>query len=96
MIRKVLAALCLAVLLAGSSVAAEMPEPTPEPSDSAVVFDVLLIRPLSLASLAVGSGIFIVGLPFTVPTGSLGVSAKRLIGDPFWHTFMRPIGETLD
>ncbi len=64
-----------------------------EPSSAAIIFDVLLARPLGLASFALGTGIFVAGLPFTITTGSLGVSAKKLIGEPLAYTFGRPIGQ---
>ena len=64
-----------------------------EPSGEAIVFDVVLARPLGLVTLVAGTAIFIVGLPFTLPTGSVGVSAKKLIADPFRFTFTRPVGE---
>ncbi len=64
-----------------------------EPSSSAIVFDVLITRPLGLVATAVGAGVFIAGLPFTIPTRSVAVAADKLIVDPLRFTFRRPVGE---
>lgn len=62
-------------------------------SDGSVLADALFVRPVGLAAVVVGTAVFIVGLPFTIPTGSVGVAARALISDPFNYTFCRPIGE---
>lgn len=93
--KKVAAALFLAVFLAVStaSQASMEPQTRREPSGEAIVFDIILGRPLGLVTIVAGTAIFIVGLPFTIPTGSVGTSAKKLIADPFRFTFIRPVGE---
>lgn len=55
--------------------------------------DILLVRPVSLAATVVGTAIFIVSLPFSIPSQSVGVTARTLVGEPFNYTFTRPIGE---
>lgn len=60
--------------------------------DMAVVTDVLLVRPLGLAAVVIGTAVFIVALPFSIPSGSVGPTARVLIVEPFNHTFLRPIG----
>lgn len=40
----------------------------------------------------VGSAVFIVALPFSIPSGSVGLTAHVLIVEPFNYTFLRPIG----
>ncbi|MBI5588723.1 MAG: hypothetical protein HY889_10220 [Deltaproteobacteria bacterium] len=89
--KKIAAILFIAVFLQVSTIYAAME--AREPSGEAIVFDVVLARPLGLATLVGGTAIFIAGLPFTLPTGSVGVSAKKLIADPFRFTFIRPVGE---
>lgn len=64
----------------------------PGPSSSAIVFDVLFARPLGIVATAVGTAVFIVGLPFTIPARSVGVAAEKLIADPLKYTFTRPVG----
>lgn len=60
--------------------------------DAAVVADILLVRPVGLAAVVVGTAVFIVALPFSIPSGSVGYTAQVLIVEPFKYTFMRPIG----
>lgn len=55
--------------------------------------DILLVRPVSLAATVVGTAVFIVSLPFSIPSQSVGSTAKTLVAEPFNYTFTRPIGE---
>lgn len=54
--------------------------------------DILLVRPVSLAATVVGTAVFIVSLPFSIPSKSVGATAQTLIVEPFNYTFTRPIG----
>jgi hypothetical protein len=63
-----------------------------KPSSTAVVYDVLFMRPLGVVATALGATLFIVGLPFTIPSRSVGVAAEKLVAAPFNFTFCRPIG----
>ena len=63
-----------------------------EPSTAAVAGDALIARPLGLATTIVGTGLFIVTLPFTAPSRSVDTAAYELIGRPGGWTFDRPIG----
>lgn len=64
-----------------------------EPTGSAMFFDIVFTRPLGLLAIALGTAVFVVGLPFTIPTGSVGDAADKLIADPLGYTFKRPVGE---
>lgn len=64
-----------------------------EPSAEEIILDTVLIRPLGIVSIVVGIGGFAISLPFTIPTNTVGSTAKRLIEEPFLFTFKRPIGE---
>ncbi|HUH67223.1 MAG TPA: hypothetical protein VLZ07_12390, partial [Syntrophales bacterium] len=54
--------------------------------------DILLVRPVSFAATIVGTAVFIVSLPFSIPSKSVGTTAKTLVADPFNFTFTRPVG----
>jgi len=54
--------------------------------------DILLVRPVSLAATVVGTAVFIVSLPFSIPSKSVGATAQTLVVEPFNYTFTRPIG----
>ncbi|MBI5469072.1 MAG: hypothetical protein HY891_08070 [Deltaproteobacteria bacterium] len=89
--KKIAAVFFLAVFLAVST--ASPAAQKQKPSGEAIVFDLVLGRPLGLVTIVAGTAIFIVGLPFTLPTGSVCVAAEKLIADPFRFTFIRPVGE---
>jgi hypothetical protein len=58
-----------------------------------VVADVLFVRPVSLAAAVVGTAMFFVALPFSIPSGSVEKSGKLLVSEPFEYTFARPLGD---
>ncbi len=55
--------------------------------------DILLVRPMSLAATVVGTAVFVVSLPFSIPSQSVGPTARALVAEPFNFTFTRPIGD---
>ncbi len=54
--------------------------------------DVLLVRPISLAAIVIGTAVFVVSLPFSIPSRSVEPVAQKLVAEPFKFTFTRPIG----
>jgi hypothetical protein len=68
-------------------------KPSPDPPSSTVMaFDAVIGRPLGLASTIVGTGVFVVTLPFTLPSETSEEAAWGLAGQPTGWTFMRPLG----
>ena len=67
------------------------PNPNP-PSSSAMAFDGVIGRPLGLATTIVGTAVFLVTLPVSIPSESTGEAAWGLVGRPAGWTFMRPLG----
>jgi hypothetical protein len=55
--------------------------------------DIIVVRPVSLVATVVGTAVFIVSLPFSIPSQSVGSTARTLVVEPFNYTFTRPIGE---
>ena len=97
LIRLLGVALTLAVLhlpgvarAAGASAEAELDPPQGSRQD--MIGDLILQRPFGLANTAVGIGVWIVSLPFTVFSGSTGDAGVKLIAEPGAHTFTRPFG----
>lgn len=67
-----------------------------EPSGGEMVADAAVARPMTLWASAIGAVGWVVTLPFTLPSGSAGDTAKAWVGDPLKYTFCRPIGEMDD
>ena len=55
--------------------------------------DVLIVRPVALVGTLLGTALFVVALPFSIPSGSVKMTANKLIVAPFKYTFTRPLGE---
>ena len=62
-------------------------------SSDAMVIDALIIRPVMLVTTVVGVAAFVVSLPFTVPSDSVGKAGEVLVKEPAAYTFTRPLGE---
>ena len=84
--------LIIILLIFGSSLSAKE-----IPSSGEMMFDMFPIRPLGLVSLAVGTGFFVISLPFGLlsarPEQTIEQSARRLVIYPLKFTFQRPVGE---
>jgi hypothetical protein len=67
--------------------------PNPDPPSSAVMaFDGIIGRPLGLATTIVGTGVFLVTLPFNRTYESTAEAGWGLVGRPGGWTFVRPMG----
>jgi hypothetical protein len=64
-----------------------------EPSAGAMIADTFFARPLGLASTIVGSGVFIVSIPFSALGENASTAFQKLVKDPFVFTFSRPLGD---
>nr|MBC8359898.1 hypothetical protein [Candidatus Desulfatibia profunda] len=76
-----------------TAVAADSQPSHGDVSAGAMTVDLLLIRPVGIVSLVLGSAVFIVALPFSALGGNTGKAAKKLIAEPAKFTFNRPLGE---
>ena len=56
-------------------------------------YDLLIMRPLGLASLAAGAGIFALVGPLATPFGDVGTAWELLVEEPFEFTFRRSLGD---
>ena len=64
----------------------------PQGSRQDMMGDLVLQRPFGLANTLVGIGTWVVALPFTIFSGSVGDSGQKLVVEPAAHTFIRPLG----
>ncbi|RMF89794.1 MAG: hypothetical protein D6736_07780 [Nitrospinota bacterium] len=62
-------------------------------SGEAMIADALLLRPLGLVATLLGVAVFIVSLPFSLPTQSAVEAAQKLVLEPAKYTFARPLGQ---
>jgi hypothetical protein len=62
-------------------------------SAEAIIADGLLLRPAGVVATIVGTLVFVVVLPFSIPTKSVDKAAQKLIVDPAKYTFVRPLGQ---
>lgn len=86
----------LACLLALAVFSTSIHAQTPAPSGSDMFVDLVVTRPLGLLGIVAGSAAFVIALPFTIPSGSVGRSAEELVNKPVRYTFKRPLGEFPD
>jgi len=58
-----------------------------------MMWDLVAVRPFSIAASLVGSAFFIVSYPFSALGGNADIAAEKLVNEPFRYTFKRPLGE---
>ena len=58
-----------------------------------MVVDLVVVRPLGIVATVIGTAGFVLALPFTVPSGSTGDTAREWVVAPFEYTFNRPLGD---
>lgn len=88
--------LLLATLIAGTAHAqSTLSEVDDSPSAGAMAFDLLFIRPLGLVSTVLGTGVFILQLPFNFgPENDKNQAFETLVVEPARYTFVRQLGDT--
>jgi hypothetical protein len=86
--KKIMIALMVCFLLLNSTAAF-----ADETDDIMVVGDLVFARPLGIIATAIGSAVFFVALPFTIPSGSVQQTGDVMVGEPFNFTFRRPLGD---
>jgi len=64
------------------------------PGYGAVIADTLLVRPITFVAMVVGSAVWVVTLPITLPTGTAVEAGATLVADPALTTFARCLGCT--
>ena len=53
------------------------------------MIDLLVARPIGVVAGIVGTGVFIISLPFTIPTRSVDKAAQMFVVKPFKFSFVR-------
>ncbi|MGQ9426903.1 hypothetical protein ACXYTJ_13830 [Gilvimarinus sp. F26214L] len=65
-----------------------------DPSALAMTADLVLVRPVMFTITAIGSAVWLVGLPFSAAGGNIKSSAETLVVGPAKNTFVRCLGCT--
>ena len=68
-------------------------EQTQTDKSGRMLADTFLVRPVTLAGTIIGAATFVVSLPFTIFSGSVGEAGKQLVVKPAAYTFTTPLGE---
>lgn len=89
-LKRFLTVVTMSASLAGPGYAAD---PGPDPGGDIAVLDLLVARPIGLLSVVGGAAVFVVALPFTIPSGSVDAAANELVRKPIDYTFKRPLGQ---
>jgi len=55
--------------------------------------DLFIVRPVALAGTVLGTAVFLVALPFTLPSRNVEDTANAFVARPFEYTFNRPLGD---
>lgn len=95
LLKKMIASLYLAMFLALSlpGVALANEQGTETGDDVAIVFDLIILRPVGLVATVAGAVIFIGSLPISLSTWSVGKAFRALVQRPAVYTFVRTLGE---
>ena len=68
--------------------------PDEEPSSTVVFMDALVAKPLGTVATVGGTGLFLITLPWTIPSKSTDEAARGLIVRPGGYSFVRPVGRS--
>lgn len=89
---KILAtAFCLAILFSSIAFAEEMERE--QPSTGMKVFDLLVVRPLSIVGSSLSTAFYLATVPITFPSGVSESAARILVEAPWRYTGMRYLGD---
>jgi hypothetical protein len=64
-----------------------------KPTGTEIMFDLVLMRPLGMVGLTLGTTLFVASLPFLLVTKSAENAADALVDEPFKFTFVRGMGQ---
>ncbi|MCB1874719.1 MAG: hypothetical protein KDH88_01960 [Chromatiales bacterium] len=85
-------AVVLVMASSGSAMAGEGATYHGKPSAEAMVFDTVVVRPLMLVGTAVGAVLYGISFPFSAAGGNTQEAQRRLVEEPAYQVFGRPLG----
>ena len=87
-IREIFVILLAVLFLSGALCPAVWAQDNPI-TDEYNMLDLFVARPIGVAAGIVGTALFVVSLPFTLPTGSVDRAKEMFISKPFSFSFKR-------
>lgn len=85
--------LAILTLPLGTAALADEYFETEDISGGAMIYDLVIVRPISAAATLVSTTAYILSLPFSALGGNVDEAAEKLVKEPFEWTFQRPLGE---
>ena len=73
--------------------AVEPAQPNKDISAGAMAADILLLRPLGIATTVAGTILYMVSIPFSAPAGNHLQVREKLVQEPARYTFQRQLGD---
>ena len=86
----------IAALIAGPFAAPALAQEyfeTKEPSGGAMMYDLVVLRPVGAVATVIGSAVWLISLPFSASGDNTDTATKKLVKEPATFTFKRPLGE---
>ena len=90
--KNIMILLCIVSLVVMPLGASALASPVTPISDGTMVADIFVVRPLQLAALIVGTGVFLVSLPFSALGNNVDQSYEMMMREPARLLFKRPLG----
>ena len=85
--------LAMLMLPLGSAALAQEYIESDEASGDAMIYDFVIVRPISAVATLASTTVYILSLPFSALGGNSDEAAEKLVKEPFEWTFDRPLGE---
>jgi hypothetical protein len=92
-IRAVMTISCAALITCSMQATAHDDFPSDGTDSGDMLADLVFVRPLGLVGTVIGSALFIVALPFTLPSRNVEETAKAFVVNPAEYTFDRRLGD---
>ena len=89
-----MAGIALAAVLLATATPARAADPWEQAGHNVdVAFDLVVLRPLNAAALALGAVFFCVSAPFVWYSGGIPTAFDVFVNAPYEYTIVRPLGE---
>jgi hypothetical protein len=85
--------LTILMLPLGSAALAQEYIESEDASGGAMIYDTVIVRPISALATLASTAVYVLGLPFSALGGNTDEASEKLVKEPFEYTFQRPLGE---